>query len=328
VSDGLRLLREATDGIVVTVAEAHGSSPRELGARMLVEAAGTRCSIGGGRLEHQAIAIARAMLEAGERGPRLRPFPLGPGLGQCCGGHVTLAFEAPAPLALGEDDAVLVSEPASGRRMLVGARLDGGLGDPALDRAAVAAARRIGPDAACLELHGRLLLLEPWRPRAFQVVLFGAGHVGRALVEVLGGLPDRVLWIDRRAEQFPDLLPPRTEALLTDPTAVDVPAGAHVLIMTHAHDLDLALLERLVGRDDLGSLGLIGSATKRRKFERRLRALGHDERVIGRLRCPIGMPAIRAKQPRAIAIAVAAELLALAGRSALAPTVERAREPV
>lgn len=158
------------------------------------------------------------------------------------------------------------------------------------------------------------LLFEPFVPIDFTIALFGAGHVGKALVRVLAGLPVRVLWIDARAEQFPADIPPNVTKVLADlpeDEVKDVPRGTYVLVMTHSHDLDLMICERFLKRGDCPYVGVIGSATKRRNFEGRLARKGFSEEQIKSLRCPIGLPGLEGKHPREIAIAVAAELLML-----------------
>jgi xanthine dehydrogenase accessory factor len=247
--EALGAAREAgTPCALVTVAHARGSSPREAGAKMLVRADGSFAgSIGGGHLEHKALAAARAMIAAGETAPRLETFALGPQLGQCCGGQVTL-------------------------------------------------------------------LLEPFARLERMLGLFGAGHVGAALVDVLAGLPLRLRWIDSRAAQFPAKPRGGVERIVSDHPAdevKDLPAGAAVAIMTHSHDLDLAIAERALARADLAYVGVIGSESKAARFRARLAAKGLDA---ARLRCPIGVPGLKAKHPRAVAIALAAELLMLETR--------------
>lgn len=158
------------------------------------------------------------------------------------------------------------------------------------------------------------LLFEPFVPADFTVALFGAGHVGKAIVGVLAGAPVRVLWIDGRPEQFPADIPPNVTKILTDRAedeVKDVPRGACALVMTHSHDLDLAICERLLKRGDCPYVGVIGSATKRRNFEARLARKGFSDELIRSLRCPIGLDGLDGKHPREIAIAVAAELLLL-----------------
>jgi xanthine dehydrogenase accessory factor len=241
---------------VVAVAEHRGSVPRETGTRMLVAADGEVAgTIGGGHLELQAIAHARA----GRRAPWA--VALGPSLGQCCGGALVLHF---APL-----DAALLAA---------------------------------WPEAA---------------PR-FHLQLYGAGHVGRAIVDVLAGIPCRVQWIDERESEFPPGPGPgHVERLCVEPVEAEVagaPPGAFHLVLTHSHDLDLRITEAILRRGDFGFLGLIGSATKRARFLRRLGERGIAPEALSRLTCPIGLPGIAGKEPGVIAVAVVAQLLAASGR--------------
>jgi xanthine dehydrogenase accessory factor len=250
----------AQDAVLVTVHHAQGSVPREEGAWMAVFADAVLGTIGGGHLELEAIAEARRRL-AGAAGEALRRFPLGPALGQCCGGVVHLRFE-----------------------------------------------RVGGADAP--GLPGRLQ--EPRVPLA----LFGGGHVGKALVQVLGPLPFEVSWIDSRDEIFPPQLPDNVRCEHSDPVqaaVADLAPGSRVLIMSfsHAEDLDIvaACLKRLRERDDLPYVGLIGSQTKWATFRHRLQERGFGEQELARVTCPIGIPGITGKQPEVIAVAVAAQLL-------------------
>lgn len=159
------------------------------------------------------------------------------------------------------------------------------------------------------------LFFEVIRPCDFQVVLFGAGHVGQALTQVLtDAVPCRILWIDPRPGQFPDAAPDNVETRTAqDPVAQvgALPPGACCLVMTHSHELDQNLCEALLRRGDFAWLGLIGSATKHRRFMQRLKEKGLTQAQLARLTCPIGIPGIQSKQPGAIAVSVAAQLLQL-----------------
>lgn len=148
------------------------------------------------------------------------------------------------------------------------------------------------------------------------LALFGGGHVGRAIVEVMSRLPYAVRWIDSRDEIFPDPLPPGVEAEHSDPVqdaVADLLPGSAVLIMSfsHAEDLDIvaACLKRQRQQHDLPYVGLIGSATKWATFRHRLQERGYTETELAYITCPIGIPGIEGKQPEVIAIAVAAQLL-------------------
>jgi len=232
---------------LVTVVATEGSTPREAGAKMAVTMQGQFGSIGGGHLEFKALAQARVMIATGARSTKLQEVALGPQLGQCCGGRVTLLFECFA------------------------------------------------------------------RP-AFTVALFGAGHVGRALVNVLAGVDGRVVWIDSRADAFPTLVPAGVETIVAEQPedeVVDLPKGCFAVVMTHRHDVDLAIVTKLLKRREFAYVGVIGSDTKRARFATQLARRGFAPATIATLHCPIGVAGIESKNPRDIAIAVAAELLQL-----------------
>jgi xanthine dehydrogenase accessory factor len=255
-TDLLHLGRETV--IVVTVAAAAGSTPREAGTRMLVSARSVQGTIGGGRLEWDAIAEARAMIADG-RTVGAMTIPLGPSIGQCCGGRVSLDLR----------------------------RLDDAL-------AATIVSEQIRHDAA--------------RPRT---VIYGAGHVGRALARAVALLPVRVTLIDSRQEEL-EREPLQGVELLAVTSPADAvvtiaPGAAHV-VMTHSHALDSLVVAEVLARGDFAYLGLIGSATKRETFRRALLGMGFDDQALQRLRCPIGGSRLRDKRPAVIAAMVAAEI--------------------
>lgn len=154
-------------------------------------------------------------------------------------------------------------------------------------------------------------------PPRFVLHLFGAGHVGRAIVNLLAAVPCRVRWIDARESEFPDVaLPPHIERVCAEPVEAEVAAAAPgdaFLVLTHSHDLDLAITRAIVARGDHGFFGLIGSATKRAKFERRLAERGASPEALARITCPIGLPGLRGKEPGVIAVAAVAQLLLVHG---------------
>ncbi len=297
-------LQAAVDtAVLVTVAVAQGSAPREPGARMLVDARRQWDTIGGGHLELRAVQIARAMLDAGEE-RRLERFPLGPGLGQCCGGVVHLAFERVDAACL----ATLASRRDADCWRLVA--LDG-----APERTLHAeppAGVHGGATQLLRDAAGRRWLADLVAAPRHHLMLFGAGHVGAAIVRVLAGLPCRVTWVDEREDAFPPDLPPGVRIEATDtPEALAARAapGTSFLVMTHSHALDQRLAETILKRASPGWFGLIGSDTKRRQFERRLLERGVDRARLDAMACPVGVPGIDGKQPAVIAVAVAAQLL-------------------
>lgn len=252
--------------IVVEVLDARGSVPRGTGTRMLVGGTRLAGTIGGGHLELKAIAQARALLTGRDPPPQSVHYPLGPALGQCCGGAVTLGFAL-------------------------------------LDAAALAAWPRAAP--------------------RFHLQLYGAGHVGRAIVQALAPLHCVVDWIDEREEEFPVTFdahggpwPAHIRKVCVDAVEAEVdtaPPDAFYLVLTHRHDLDLRISEAILQRGDFGYFGLIGSKTKKNRFIHRFEQHGIAPDVIARMSCPIGVPGISGKEPEVIAIAVAAQLLQVSG---------------
>ncbi len=275
----------------VVIAAHDGSSPREVGASMLVWGSGQSGTVGGGALEFEAAERARAML-SGE-GRAVDRVALGPSLGQCCGGAVTLWTEVFEALPVVEAGVI--------------ARGPGDM--PLAVKRLLSAARGQGLRPAAGLVQG--WLVEPMAEPDRQVWVWGAGHVGRALVSGLTPLPGiAITWVDVAAERFPDVVPDGVTAVpASDPAllADHAPVTAEHLILTYSHALDLELCHRLLNRG-FRSCGLIGSATKWARFRSRLKALGHEAAEIGRIQCPIGDPAL-GKHPQAIAVGVAAELL-------------------
>ena len=343
-----RLRREGTAAVLVTVASIKGSAPREPGAKMIVTAGDAHGTIGGGHLEHQAIAIARDLIACGGGGA-LRRFPLGASLGQCCGGLVNLLFDPVIAAADWVDTlatfrrdgtpCVLVTAAhaaAHAGKLVVTSDCAIGTLGAGLDMQATEIARELlaGGEGARLKQIGApeapaLLLFEPQRAVDFSIVLFGAGHVGRALVHVLAGMPCRVTWVDSRDDQFPRDLPANVTVACTDAPTSEVDAaapGSYFLVMTHSHALDQELAEAILARSDFAYFGLIGSVSKRRAFEKRMENRGVPPARFRHMTCPIGVPGISGKEPAAIAIAVAAEVLqARERRAATAAAPAQAR---
>lgn len=288
---------------LVTVVAVRGSAPREAGARMVVTAAGDIAgTIGGGRLELEAIDLARSMLAGGEGGLRLRRFALGPALGQCCGGDVTLAVET-ITATRAADIAALAAAEAAGGLMT---EADVAEGRPVVRR--VVGRSEADPSAS---LSGGVLA-ETFARAPRPLLLFGAGHVGRAVVLALAALPFAVTWIDERADMFPGAVPGNVRLVATNRPADAVraaPDASFALVMTHDHGVDLDIVHAALVRGAFPYVGLIGSATKRARFEHRLADLGLPDETARSFRCPIGVPGIASKEPAAIAAAVAAELL-------------------
>lgn len=294
----LSLLDAARPSVWVAVAGVRGSVPRAEDAGMVVTVDQVIGTIGGGHLEQKAMELAREWLRLGKTGATQRHYPLGPALGQCCGGAVDLLFR---PVTEAERAWVMA---------LARAERDGG---------EITLVTKTDQDAAHTKLGGTgganaVVTRHTFRP--WHVWVFGAGHVGKALVQVLATLPTCITWVDSRDAEFPASLPHNVSMLLSDHPADEVdeiPAGADVLVLTHSHALDLEIVTRLLRRDDLAYTGVIGSETKANLFRRRLTERGVDA---SGMVCPIGAavsgPRNRQadKHPGAIAISVATDLLA------------------
>ncbi|KQV91182.1 XdhC protein [Massilia sp. Root351] len=319
--------------VLITVARVDGSGPREAGTKMLVTADRELDTIGGGHLEMRAIDIAREML-AGQA-VRYERFALGPSLGQCCGGVVYLLFErvdtrlgavlaalrerrredcwrltavdGPACVALFDmRGQPLTAAPAA--PSLASIPLATPVSDPlsvpvfARDRGA-----HLMQDAA-----GRRWMVDPvLAPRA-HLTLFGAGHVGAAIVRALAELPCTVTWVDEREDMFPADIPANVTveaSELPEACVAQAPPNSSYLVLTHNHALDQRLTETILQRQDVYWFGLIGSKTKRMQFEHRLQAKGIDQARIDAMVCPIGIAGITNKAPAVIAASVCAQLL-------------------
>jgi len=264
----LRAAREA--GVLVTVTDVRGHTPREAGAKMVVSARRTWGSVGGGNLEAEAVRRARALLASGGTRPEsfdshlsdkapIQPEEIRHGV-QCCGGEVAVLLE---PLSV-----------------------------------------------------------------VPSVAIFGVGHVGLELARILARHDLDLHLVDSRPEHLDaEALGPLADAVaavhvhpvpvLPELVLAELPPGTHVLVMTHDHAEDVALVDAAVRLDHLGPIGLIGSSAKWARFRSRLLGDGHAEDVVDRVHTPIGLPGVTtSKEPAAIAVAVAAGLLAAFEREA------------
>ncbi len=292
---------------LVTILSTEGSSPRESGARMVVQKNGFHGTIGGGALEWQALLDARSALSRLRKAILRKTLALGPGLGQCCGGRVSLLTE----VFLREDikDIEALAEAEKQGPFFCQSRFDG---DRAVSRTILPSVTQPDRQSATIDFQADGSFVEPWGDFQTPLLLFGAGHVGRALVLSLAPLPFAIRWIDSRAEAFPSHAPASaTMVLSADPLLELSHAAAHsfVLIMTHSHALDFDLAALALKQDNFDYVGLIGSETKRASFSRKALAQGLHESALSRLVCPIGIPGISSKEPPSLAVGIAAQLL-------------------
>lgn len=294
---------------MVTVAHADGSTPREAGARMVVlPDAGFFGTIGGGTLELEAIRLASDLAGTGQASFTRQTVSLGPDLGQCCGGRVDLAIEVLTPQALAEAEAFAQRE-AEGTPFGTCAFIASGT----VSRRTFADSLPVDPvhvapdpDSGCQMLQERFGAYR--RP----LYLFGAGHVGKALVLALAPLDFDVTWIDGRKDQFPKAVPASTRLIHAgNPVTVldEAPDASFVLAMTHSHALDEEIMARALREQRFDYCGVIGSQTKRVRFHKRLKARGLSDAILSKMVCPVGVTALKAKQPAAIAAGIAVDLL-------------------
>lgn len=296
--DGLRAAVLAHGRVVrVVIAAIEGSSPREVGAAMLVWTEGQSGTIGGGALEFQAAQEARRATS-----DRLTRHALGPELGQCCGGRITLLREV---YDLARVDAMTGD---------VIARAVDGSDMPLTVKRSLAQARAQGVQPPTGLTQG--WFIEAVHRAEQALWIWGAGHVGRALVSVLAPLPNlAITWVDTSSERFPTDIPTGITILpATRPERLvpHTPQDAEHLILTYSHTLDLALCHALLTHG-FGRCGVIGSQTKWARFRNRLTDMGHHMASISRIECPIGDPTL-GKHPQAIAIGVARDILQVTER--------------
>jgi xanthine dehydrogenase accessory factor len=293
---------------LLSVVGAAGSVPRETGARIVLRPdGGFYGSIGGGRLEYEAIAAARRALRDGRGQAQFRDWPLGPNLGQCCGGLVKTLTETfdmrdmPAVRHLEE------AEKAGAFVTLSRVDDDGRIARTLAPRGAAG-----GYEEATSGRFAKTPFQEDFGEATTLVLLFGAGHVGRAVVLALAPLPFTVRWIDSRADQFPQYVPQNAVTVCTDAVErelAEAPRDAMVIVMTHSHPLDFDITVAALRRRTFDFVGLIGSETKRARFTSFARQMGVAESDVDRLVCPIGVTEIKGKEPAVIAAALAAQLL-------------------
>ena len=310
----LELAARGEAAALVTVCSVAGSAPREAGTKMLVWRDGQDGTVGGGNLEFTIADQARKLIASGAA-HRFQSYPLGPLLGQCCGGRVGILIERIDAASNEWLTAIAAAENAGhpysirtelqqntiARRVVdldgtpdgagESVRLTGPNGNP------VDTANRIDPQG--------LTIVERVDPRPL-LLMFGAGHVGQALAPIVSTLPFRVRWFDNRAE-FAGPGVTLEDDLVAQVRAA--PPDALYLVFTQSHATDYDLTRAILERNDFCYCGLIGSATKRARFEKRLVEGGIPRARLERLVCPIGNIGLTSKAPQVLAITIAAELL-------------------
>ena len=295
LANALASLDGGQDIVLVTVTATKGSSPRDHGSHMLVTKADIWRTIGGGALEFDVMARARKMLASDDddwQRQRMNVI-LGPDMGQCCGGQMSLLLEkftakqAGALAALAQEDhhdQMLVHPLESGAPLTL---------------------------QSAQSPFDEAVFMAPVMPRQMPLFIYGAGHVSRALIPRLDGLGFDIFLVDIEAARFADDLGDNVQKLLAkapEKIAFRAPQGAAHLVMTHSHSLDEAICLQLLMRGDFAYLGLIGSKSKRARFAKRLAAAGVPPAMLDQLVCPIGISGINGKSPAHVALSIAADL--------------------
>lgn len=319
------LLDDKQSVVMVTQIKVNGSAPREAGARMLVTRESSYLSIGGGHLEYRAIELARKMLDQ-QCHQSVQQFSLGAALGQCCGGAVTLLFERiDRPCQWIKQSLGILS---SHQSAILLTRVDA----DSPSHVVVKDANELPELSIVVQNHlqqrqdctlqaipdkkagqGRYLC-QNLRPLDFNILIFGAGHIGQALARIMSLQSCWISWVDTRDDPFDGVQADNIDSVSTDTPEAEVtlaPINSFFVIMTHDHALDLRLTEAVLQRDDFAYLGLIGSRSKRTRFEHRLREKGFTPDQLAAITCPVGIAGIDSRQPEAIALSVSAQLMQL-----------------
>ncbi|MCE2517023.1 MAG: xanthine dehydrogenase accessory protein XdhC [Alphaproteobacteria bacterium] len=290
LDDLIHELEAGRDACRVVVARVDGSTPREAGAAMMVYQNHFTGTIGGGQLEHDAQLAARQAMVKQQAKTTQAPwknYPLGPALGQCCGGYVVVMTEV-----IRASDLALWKQLAASRRRFI-AHPDNASAPPfAADE-----------DGA--------VLVSAITPPLTPLYLYGAGHVGRHIIDLSFGLPLDRTWVDTSDDRFPDHIPPDvTKLVAAEPAQLAryAPDGAIHLVMSYSHQIDLEVCLAVMQENRFSQLGLIGSATKKSRFISRLKTAGVRPDHLNRLICPVGLDAITGKAPFRVALSITAQL--------------------
>ncbi|KZK80239.1 putative xanthine dehydrogenase subunit A [Pseudovibrio sp. W64] len=302
----LSALDAAGQCVLVSILDVAGSSPREVGARMVVRPdMSFKGTIGGGRLEYDVLHEAVSLMGNGGSAFQTRSYALGPDLGQCCGGRVEIAFEQFHLNYRGRAQDFSTQEGVGIFSTTANTCSSGPL------------ERHVLPPAMCSADSAEIVLNQGKLTERFgedrpHLYLFGAGHVGKALMLAMAPLGFQINWIDERREIFPKYVPSNIRCIhLNEPQVVvkNLEPGNYVIVMTHDHKRDHAIVDAAVRRTDLAFIGLIGSATKRARTLKRFKDSGISEAQSKQLVCPVGITEIKSKKPSDIAISIAAQLL-------------------
>ena len=286
---------QAQGYVLVTVLETKGSSPRDTGTKMVVSAGKSYDTIGGGALEYQSIEIARELLG-------VAPSPEGEGWGE--GKELDSKVSFSSSYSSSPHHSPLDKSPLPKERG---------------QKHQHTQTFNLGKDLKQCCGGVVKVFFEVFPASNFNIVLFGAGHIGKSLIKILEEVDCQVSWFDSRQELFAKNSAPHIQThIMTQPeTAVEsCKPNSYFLVMTHDHALDQQLCEAILSRGDSRYCGLIGSATKGLKFRQRLMEKNYTQQELEQLTCPVGLSSLKSKKPMEIAVSISAELLQLRDKQA------------
>lgn len=302
----------------VSIIDAKGSTPREAGTYMNVSTLAFTGTIGGGTLEQEALTQARKLLSSAQAPwtRMVRDYPLGPSLGQCCGGFIKLLFEV-----ISDDEISVLQDEGENliavRQIQSGSpigfshnRKDDDKNWPLSVRHGV---REL--QSGIQKREAKLIdgwFIEPLGKTLTPLFLYGAGHVGRAVVKAFEDLPFAIYWVDTSNSRYPESIPSSINKLVTQTPqslAEHAPLDAFHVVMSYSHNLDFEICHAVLAQDKFAYLGVIASKTKRVRFAKRLKEFAIPEHSIARMNAPIGIKGLDGKEPAIIALSLAADLL-------------------
>ena len=330
--------------VLLTIISTKGSTPCSNGDKIVFSGAESVFgSIGGGNLEFKALSFAEELLSLNSNGTYLKKYPLGASLGQCCGGYVNVMFESfiqsdatnswietVSNLLQDNEDFIVATivdsnseiEFSSKKFVYLDGTLSPNIGDKKISSLITKSAKDLlllsdsptivqfeNQSGALTEVCFEKVLTSEVQP----VVIFGAGHISRALMPILINLPIKIYWVDDRAEQFDKYQGDTSQIdIICDDfvqSIPDLPDSSYCLVITYSHQIDFEICEKMITQNNFSYLGMIGSEIKGKKFRDRFHQKNFSEEVINKFICPIGDKQKFLKSPAAIAVTIAMDLI-------------------
>ena len=330
--------------VLLTIISTKGSTPCSKGDKIVFSGAESVFgSIGGGNLEFKALSFAEELLSLNSNGTYLKKYPLGATLGQCCGGYVNVMFESfiqsdatnlwietVSNLLQDNADFIVATivdsnseiEFSSKKFVYLDGNLSPNIDDKKISSLIIKSAKDLlllsdsptivqfeNQSGALTEVCFEKVLTSEVQP----VVVFGAGHISRALMPILINLPIKIYWVDDRAEQFDKYQgdTSQIDIICDDFVQIipDLPDSSYCLVITYSHQIDFEICEKMITQNNFSYLGMIGSEIKGKKFRDRFHQKNFSEEVINKFICPIGDKQKFLKSPAAIAVTIAMDLI-------------------